>query len=341
MYSDLAGLAFDAAADAQWAALRVNFSSAGVGVTGLLGVKSESAIDQLLAANPPSALDTIGLLPSGSAVYYGYHANYERLSKWSRDWASTAYGDSPNAQKISAAIDQLRESGIGSVAGSFSLSPATGIVTAALYQAEHPEKLRAALAAFQAAGQASTPFYEQKIELQSNAENYQNHSVDVATTTFEFKEVKDEGQRIGQKLLQKLFGGLKMVTRFTSLEGLSLQVAGNDPKYLHETIDSLGSGERVLGLEEAFAKTRDQLGEQANLIALINVPRLIVDIVGLIRDIPPFDMALAQAPFNFGAQPAVSFAGFSLATESHAVRLQLFIPVEQPKGVMQIFGQGQ
>jgi hypothetical protein len=81
------------------------------------------------------------------------------------------------------------------------------------------------------------------------------------------------------------------------------------------------------------------LGEQANLVVLLNVPRLVVDAVGLVRDVPPFDMLLARAPFNFGAQPAVSYAGFSLATEAQAVRLHLFVPVEQPKGVLQIFGQ--
>ena len=48
----------------------------------------------------------------------------------------------------------------------------------------------------------------------------------------------------------------------------------------------------------------------------------------------------AQVPFNFGVQPEVSFAGFTAGTEPQGVRLQVFVPVAQPKGVLQIFGQG-
>jgi len=50
-------------------------------------------------------------------------------------------------------------------------------------------------------------------------------------------------------------------------------------------------------------------------------------------------IGLAQAPFNFGARPAVSYTGVAIATEPQALRLQLYVPVERPKGVLQIFGQ--
>lgn len=339
MYADLASLAFDAAADARWAAASVNFSAAGAKLTALLGVKQDSGVDQLLAASPPAALENLGLLPSGAAAYYGYQANYERLSNWTREFTKIAYGDTPNSQKMLAAMDIMKQVGLGPTVGSFSLNPGAGFVTTVLNQAEHPEKLRAALAEFQSATEVTSPLYSQKTDFKPNAETYQNHPVDLVTSSFEFKEVTDEGQRIGQKLMQKLFGGSALLMRLTSLEGLSLQVMANDPKHLHNAVDCLSSGERVLGLEEAFAKTRDQLGEQANLVALINVPQMIVDVVAILRDIPPFDMALARAPFNFGARPAVSYAGIALATEPQALRLQLFVPVEQPKGVLQIFGQ--
>lgn len=341
LYSDLATLAFDAADEAQWAVASFNFSSAGAGVSLNLGVSQDGKVDQLLAANPPVALETLGLLPAGSAVYYGYQANYEQLSNWLSDWLKTAYGDDPNGEKMNKAIEQMSQAGLGPAVGSFSVSAAAGVVAATMYQAERPDQLRSALAEYRAAGEAESPLFAQSTEFKPNAENYENHPIDVVTTKFKFKEVTDEGQRIGQKLVQKIFGGEQMTTRFASVEGLALQVTGNDAKHLRDTIDGLSSGERVLGLEEAFAKTRDRLGEQANLIALFNAPQLIVDFVGLIRDVPPFDMLLARAPFNFGARPAVSYAGLSLTAQPHAIGLQLFVPVEQPKGVLQIFGQGQ
>lgn len=339
MYSDLAGLAFDAANDARWAAVAVNFSAAGAKLTALLGVEKDSGVDQLLAAHSPGPLETLGLLPSGAAIYYGYEAAYGRITNWTREWAKVAYGDTPAFKKLNAAMDKMHEAGLGPAVGSFALNPGGGLVTMKMQQAEHPEKLREALAGYQTASEEKSALFSQKLDFKPNAETYQNHSVDLLTTNFEFADVTDEGQRIGQKLIEKMFGGPQMLVRFTSLEGLSLQVGANDPKHLHKAIDGLGSGEGVLGLEDAFAKTRDELGEDVNLIVLLNAPQLVVDAVALLRDIPPFSAGLAKAPFNFGARPAVSFAGVSLITEPQALRLQLYVPVEQPKGILQIFGQ--
>ncbi|MBI3468583.1 MAG: hypothetical protein HY000_36740 [Planctomycetes bacterium] len=70
------------------------------------------------------------------------------------------------------------------------------------------------------------------------------------------------------------------------------------------------------------------------------MPQLIVDGVRTVRDLPPFNMILGQLPFNFGAQPAASYGGLSVATESRGLRAHLFVPVGQPKGVMQIFVPG-
>ncbi len=339
LYSDLAGLAFDAANDARWAAVAVNFSAAGAKLTALLGVEKNSDVDHLLAAHSPGPLETLGLLPSGAAVYYGYEAAYGQIANWTRDWTKVAYGDTPAGKKINAAMEKMQEAGLGPAVGSFALNPVGGLVTMTMYQAEHPEKLREALAGYQTASEQKSPLFTQKLEFKPKAETYQNHSVDLLTSNFEFADVTDEGQRIGQKLIEKMFGGTQLLIRFTSLEGLSLQVGANDPKYLHQAIDGLGSGEGVLGLEEAFAKTRDELGEDVNLVVLLNAPQLVVDVVAVLKDIPPFSMGLARAPFNFGARPAVSFSGLSLKTEPQALRLQLYVPVEQPKGILQIFGQ--
>jgi hypothetical protein len=233
----------------------------------------------------------------------------------------------------------MAQAGPGPVVGSLSLAAGGGLAISALQQAEHPEKLNAATGQMQQAAEATTPGYQQSAEFRAGAETYQGQPVDLLTTRFQFKDTADQEQQIGQKLIQKIFGGDSFQTRLTVLEGLAVSASGNDPKYLRQTIDGLSSGEGVLGLDEAFAKTRDHLGDEANLLVLLNVPRLVVDIVGLIRDVPPFDMLLARAPFNFGVQPATSYAGIAVAAQPQALRLQLFVPVEQPKGVLQIFGR--
>lgn len=345
MYGDAAEVAINAAYDGQWAAGRLSFSASGVSAELLLGVKDETNTSDLIAAYPPTGFDSLGLLPAGAAVYFGYTPYSETLADWRRDWAKAAYGsDSPNAQKLLAAIDTLSQAGVTTKVGSLSLPSGleTAMITTAISQAKDAEKLRAGENAYQpAANDLSTPLFTQSTKLQPAAETYQNHSVDLLTTRFEFKDVTDMGQQIGQKFVQKLFGGNEFQSRLTTVEGLLVEAGGNDAKYLHELIDGLASGEKVLGLDEAYAATRDQLGEQANLVALLNAPKLLVNLLSIVRNIPPYDMFLAQAPINYGAQPAASYAGVSLGTESRAVRVNLFIPSGQPQGVLQIFGQGR
>jgi hypothetical protein len=72
----------------------------------------------------------------------------------------------------------------------------------------------------------------------------------------------------------------------------------------------------------------------------LNLPQFIVDAVKAFRDIPPLDMVLGQLPFNFDAAPAASFGGISIGTQPTGLRIHLYVPVSQPKGVLSIFGQG-
>lgn len=340
LYGNLAGMAFDVLRDAKWLAGRVNFTAAGAELSALLGVKEASGAAKLLAAHRPSPLENLGVLPAGAMAYFGYQFDYGETSKLTREFNQLAYGaDSPNAQKLDAASELKAQAGPGPIVGSFSFVAGGGIAISSLQQAEHPDKLNAAEGQIQQATEAKTPSYDQSAEFRAGAETYQGRPVDLLTTRFALKETADQGQQIGQKMIQKIFGGTSLETRMTAIEGLAVHAGGNDPKYLQRTVDALSSGEGVLGLDEAFANTRDHLGEEANLLVLLNVPRLVVDIVSLIRDISPFDMLLAQAPFNFGVQPATSYAGIAIAAQPQALRLQLYIPVEQPKGVMSIFGQ--
>ena len=340
LYSSLAGMGFDVLKDAKWFAGRRELHGGRRRVERDARREGIERRRQVAGGASSSALENLGLLPAGAMAYFGYQFDYRETSKLTREFNQLAYGDdSPNTQKLNAASELKAEAGPGAIVGSFSFVAGGGISISSLQQAEQPEKLNAAEGQIQQATEAKTPGYDQSAEFRAGAETYQGRPVDLLTTRFAFKDTADQGQQIGQKMIQKIFGGTSLETRMTAIEGLAVHAGGNDPKYLQQTVDGLSSGEGVLGLDEAFAKTRDHLGEEANLLILLNVPRLVVDVVGLIRDIPPFDMLLAQAPFNFGVQPATSYAGVAIAAQPQALRVQLYIPVEQPKGVLQIFGR--
>lgn len=344
VYGDAAELAINAMYDARWAAGRLTFSAGGVNVAALLGVNDQTNTSDLLAAHPPANLENLGLLPAGASVYFGYTAYSQELLDWSRDWAKLAYGaDSPNTEKILAGLESIAQAGASSTVGSFSLPSGleNNLRTTKITQASAPDKLRAGVAVYEpAANRLNTPLFDQHADVQPGAETYQDHSIDLVTLHFDFKEAPSQEQQIGQKFVEKIFGGKEVQTRITTVESFVVQASGNDPKYLHGLIDGLQSGEKVLGLEEAFSQVRDELGEEANFVVLLNAPRLVVDILGMLRNISPFDMLLAAAPINFGAVPAESFTGFSLSTEPQALRINLFIPTSQPQGILRIFNQG-
>ncbi|HVX14610.1 MAG TPA: hypothetical protein VHC22_25710 [Pirellulales bacterium] len=343
LYADLAELVINAVYDAEWAAGRVNFSAAGVSLAGLLGIKGDTVTSDIVAEHEATSFETLGLLPAGAPIYFA-HTSYTRaLSDWSRDWLKLAYGENTDAtKKLLAALDGYLAADISTTVGSLAFPSAVDatITTVSLTQAKDPEKLRGAVTAYEpAARQQDTALFSQNVELTANAETYQERPIDLMTTHFKFKEVADPGQAIGQKLLEKMFGGSDVQTRVTTLEGMLVQASGNDPKYVRSVVDGLQNGEKVLGLDDTYAVTRDQLPEKVNALLLINVPRFVADLIGMVRSIPPLDMVLAQAPINLGAQPATSYAGFAIGTQPQAVRLDAYIPVTQPQGVLRIFGQ--
>lgn len=343
MYADLAELAINAAYDAQWLAGRVNFSNAGVSAAALVGVKGDTVTSDLVNNNPPTAFETLGLLPGAAPLYYAYSAYPASLADWRRDWTRLAFGEeSEVTKKLLSALDCFVAAGPAATVGSFAFASGvdTSLVTVALTQAKDAEKLRSSLAISQsAANQQDTPLFTQSVEVTPQAETYQNRTVDLLTTRVKFKDVADPGQAIGQKFLEKLWGGDTVQERMTTIEGMLVQAVGNDAKYLQSAVDGLQTGEKVLALDEAYAITRDQLPEKANVMLFLNAPRLLVDLIGMLKSIPPLDTVLAQAPINLGVQPAVSYAGVSAATAPQALRLDVYLPLAQVQGVLKVFGQ--
>ncbi|HQU45270.1 MAG TPA: hypothetical protein PK867_20815, partial [Pirellulales bacterium] len=167
MYSDLADLAFRSVTDAQWATARLNFSSTGVNLALLLGVKADSATDHLLVANPAASLETLGLLPAGAAAYVAMTSYAEGLRDWNRDFLKLAYGEDTDATKqLLQSIDDIAASGVSGTATSFSLPSGvnTSLTTVSLTQAKDAEKYRHARTAYEpAANRQDTPLFSQSV----------------------------------------------------------------------------------------------------------------------------------------------------------------------------------
>ena len=105
-------------------------------------------------------------------------------------------------------------------------------------------------------------------------------------------------------------------------------------------LEGIDSGKDVTGLDKAFGKTRDALARESNLMLMLNAPQLVLEFVGMLKDVPFIGEGLKALPFNFALKPPPSFAGVSFSTEGQGLRVRAFVPVEQPKALLQIFMPG-
>lgn len=340
---------FAAVRDARWGGVRLNLATNGVTVAVLVTVAEGSATAALLAANPASGLDALGLLPAGSPFYYAARPLHgdalEQLDKLLTDAYAQQRAESPEAQAVRAQAEQLvKDSGLQAIAGSFGLplNASTGIISYTLSEADNPAALLEARAKrASVVGEVGTATFSERVEYQPAAEALDGRPVDLIIRRFAAGTGQDEQTQIVKALVERMYGGTSLQTRLTVLEGVLAEATGNDPRYLRQLVASLASGEGLLGLDPSFAECRDALAPQANVLIMLNLPQLLVDAVRMLRDVPPFNMVFAQLPFNFNVQPGSSYSGLSLTAEEHALRIHLHVSAAHPRALMQIFALGQ
>jgi hypothetical protein len=344
LYSDLTTFAFDTLFDATWAAGHVDLSAEGGGGSAVVRVTEGSPSANYLAANPGSTLELLELLPAGAPAYWGFHFGPKSLEAWAKWYLQSTFGDIfKDPESAAKIIEQLAASGMHTQVSSFSLpkDAAGGLYGTNLVQAEKPKQLLEAMRGYaDAFGHAKTPIFEQQVEYKAAAEKYKDHVIDILSLKYTYPETNKPEIVLAQGIIKKLFGNEGLQTRLALVDDILLEVTGSDPKHMQQTLDSIASGQGVLALEKAYSQTRDKLGEQANVVMLLNVPQLIIDSVNVVRDIEPFGTLLAAAPFNFGLQPPASFSGLSIGAEKNGLRVRVFVPVEQPQNVLKIFMPG-
>lgn len=344
MYIQAVSYAFNAVYDVAWFAGNTSFGPQGARAEGLVGVKKSSDTDRVLADNPPAALENLDALPAGSAAYYGLAIGSKLMNDFMLEALKMSYGseirDKDAAEK---AVKAMTEAKLGPTAASVSFASdgKAGIKSTTITQAAAPRKLSEAFGLLaKALGESENPLFTMTMDYKAAAEKYKDFSIDLVTMKFKAKDAESELGKVMDAMFRALFGGEGMEERITTLDKLSIAVTGNDPKLLERTLDGIADSKDIAGLDKAFGKTRDALGKDANLVFMINVPQIVLEFVTVLKDVPFIGDGLKLAPFNFALKPAPSFAGFSLSTEPQGLRLKGFVPVDQPKAMLQIFAPG-
>jgi hypothetical protein len=189
-------------------------------------------------------------------------------------------------------------------------------------------------------GEQDTRQFSMSIDYKAAAEKHKQYEIDLLTMNYKVKDKESlEGQVI-DGMFKALFGSEGLQERITTLDKLVIQSTGNDPKLLARALDGIESGKDLISQDKGFGKTRDALGKESNVLVLVNGPQMVLDVVGMLKDVPLLGDGLKMLPFNFSLKPPASFSGFSLSTEAQGLRMKVFVPVEQPKAILQIFAPG-
>jgi hypothetical protein len=339
-YNDIVAMLHAAVLDTRLAVLSAEASASGVGATALIEVKRGSATDRLLAALPPSTLENVGLLPAGLTAYFGLALPPEAMSKWIERFTQFEGGSSPRWPEAAAAMSrkvadaELRATYFGFA---FPGAAPTGFRAVSISEARRSDLLRDAYRElYQTLGEIKTEMFVQKFRAQAAAEKYKDQPVDLMWASLQFV---GDGELVPiQNGLMKKFYGDELQTRSLAMEGILVSATGNDAAALSRVVDALESGEGVLAAEEAYGKTRDKLAPRASFVALVDGPRMFLDLLNTVKDVPPLDEALRAAPINLALQPPPSYFGLSVGTEPQGLRVQAFFPPQQVRHILQIFG---
>lgn len=329
---------FQGVYDTKVAVGRANFSSQGATGGFTVNFMDGSATDKIVRANPVGDLANLELLPSNEFVYGATNFNF---GNWTKNFIELSVGSLDNNKNAAASVGTLRKS-FQSLVGSFSLG--RGENTAMQFTIiEQAKDVAAYREAWKSIVEGSSPvelspFLTQSMSYQSNAETTQDKKVDLVKVKFDVKADTAEGIATSA-VLNQLFGGLELNSRITAIENLLLSVTSNDAKELGNQLERFESGEGVLGLEDAYADTRDKLDEEANFIVLANGPRAVISVLNALRK-TPIGAFLKQAPINFDVKPPESYAGASIKCSKQELKLKVYVPVSQPRDIVKIFAAG-
>lgn len=324
--------------DTKVAVGRANFSSAGAAGGFTVNFVDGSATDKIMRANPATDLANLGLLPSNEFVYGASNLNF---GKWTRNLIELSVGSLNDNKNAAASLVTLQKN-FQSLVGSFSLG-GENKSQMQFTTIEETEDVAAYRAAWKSlvegsAPAALAPFLTQSMSYQSNAETIQDRKVDLIKVKFDVKADSAEGFA-ATTMLNLVFGGMELNSRIAVIENLMLQVTSNDAKQIGQQLERFDSGEGVLGLEDAYADTRDKLDDEANFVVLANGPHAVISVLNMLRK-SPIGGFLARAPINFDVKPPKSYAGASIKCAKQELKLKVYVPVSQPRDIVKIFAAG-
>ncbi|MEK6260537.1 MAG: hypothetical protein AABP62_18220 [Planctomycetota bacterium] len=317
--------------DAHSVTLGITVSKDSIRYEDRLQVEAGTPTAKFLGSFPAGDLSLVSKLPANKPAYFGMKVDMAGMIDWSMNMTKSMLTNTSDEQKagFDAAVKQMRDLKFGEMAFYFDLDPkAAGALRAGTVSEVTPgERMREiSRSMLKSMGKIETAGFTQTMTMESAVDKIGGVEVDRITIT---QEVDPAADPLGlqKKIRDVLFGekGMQQLVMYQPKH--ALQTFGGDIAELQGLVTALNS---TPSKDAAVTTARKRLFEKANVVALVDVPRLIAN--GL-------KLAIREGVIPTGAEVLdglnfpPSFIGLAIACEPTAVRGQFEIPVTQAQGI--------
>ncbi len=302
-------LLVDALKQGDAVALNLDFDAAGLDLSGLVSVKSDSQAAQTLKQAKPGSADKLGNLPGDALLYVYSSADPSTIQNLSRMNLAGPAADSAEYKK---AMEAMKKAGRQETYGAVSFGDGFQFSSVA-----YPENPQQALVASKEMGKAMGGGDVVKgTKTEENALTHKGFKLSKTTVTFDLEKMAaaQPNNPAAEKMMQAMFGG-DSITVWSGTDGKAVvSVIAKDAEEAKKRIDSALGGPGSIGSSAGFKAVRDKLPKQVSTVVLFNAQEMVRQFAKLFSSIagaeiqPPADLPKELA--FFGGSVAASPAGY-------------------------------
>lgn len=299
-----------------------------------LQVEADTPTAKFLGSQPAGNLSLMSRLPANKSVYFGAKVDMVGMIEWSMNMTKAMLTNTSDEQKaqFDAGVQQMKSLKIGEMGGYLDLDPksAGAFRAGSVSEVTPAERMRdISRSLLKSMGEIQSIGFKQTMTLEPAAEKIGGVEVDRITTRQEIDPTADP-LGVQKKVRDLLFSeaGMQQLAMYQPKH--ALQTFGGGTAELQNLVTALNSASSK---DSAATAARKRCFEQANVVILVDIARLIVNGAKLAArdEAIPID---AESLDKLKLSP--SFLGVAIACEQTAVRGQFEIPVAQAQGIAKV-----
>lgn len=335
VYRSLGKAAVQGARDSNSLTMGVTFSKEAIRFEDRLQVSEGTKTAKFLSKQPTSDFSLLAKLPADKSVYFGAKADMQGMIDWSMKLTKSMLANGTDEQK--AAFDKSAKDISAlkwdQIVGYFDLDASgEGALRAGTVSEVTPtDKLREITKVMMSViSVMQLPGFKQTLTIETTSTKIGGLPVDQMTLKQEVDESADP-LGIQKKVSSVLYGtdGMKQFMLFQPKR--SLQTVGGDVGQLETLVKTLDA---TPAKDSAATVARKRFAEKANLVAMVDVARLIGNGIKIAAREQVIPAGASDAIDNLKLEP--SFLGGSITCETTAVNAQFEVPAVQAQGIAKI-----